>query len=99
MSIKEKMKQIELCEEIVKKNKEDLSNINVFMNILNGKYCEADTYVTIDIKHTREELTGIYCDTKVAVKFLKDIKSDIENRVKESEVVLEKVKKELKEIL
>lgn len=99
MSIKEMMKAVEHFEEVVKKNKEDLSNIDVFINILDGKYCEADKYVTIDIKHTRDELTGIYCNTEVAVKFLKGIRVDIENRVKEFEVALEKTKKELKEML
>lgn len=99
MSIKEMIKTVEHFEEVVKKNKEDLSNIDVFINILDGKYCEADKYVTIDIKHTRDELTGIYCNTEVAVKFLKDIRADIENRVKEFEIALEKAKKELKEML
>lgn len=99
MEIKEKIKTVEHFEEVVKKNKEDLSNIDVFINILNGKYCEADKYVTIDIKHTRDELTGIYCNTEVAVKFLKSIRKDVENRVKDFELALEKAKKELKEIL
>ena len=99
MNIKEMMKKVLNKEEALLESKKDLIRIDDFINILNGKYCESDKYVMIDIKHTRDELTGIYCNTEVAVKFLESIRKDVENRVKDFELALEKAKKELKEIL
>ena len=96
----EKMFEVLKAEEIKQQREKQLEDFCAFYNIVSGKdLCDADKKVRIDIHHTREELTGIICNKRVAQKILNLIKEDVKKQFKDAEEDLKVIKKELKEIL